>query len=274
MLVRKVADNGVVIYRSLLLADAGAAHGFSTRIGGVSAAPFDSLNLGNPNGCAIQDVDLHIQENYTRFAAAAGIGSRPVLRVHQVHGPAVARVGIGRDFDFAQKADAIVTADPSRAVSVRIADCVPILISTPGATAVAAVHAGWRGIVSNVLAAAVLALVEIDPAHNPAASLVAAIGPCIGPTCFEVGPEVLEEFLGVFGSDAPIVRRSDGKGYVDLPAAARRQLLGCGVSADRIDATDRCTYTDREHFFSHRRDNGITGRMAAVIAPAMRPGGH
>jgi len=259
----------VVFYRSALLAAAGAVHGFSTRIGGVSHPPFDSLNLGNPNGCATQDPVEHIQENYARLAAAIGIGSRPILRVHQMHGPAVARVGGGRDFDFAQKADAIVTADPTRAVSVRIADCVPILISTPGASAVAVVHAGWRGIICNVLAAAVVALVEIDPRRSAARSLFAAIGPCIGPARFEVGPEVLDEFAATFGPDAPVVRRGDGKGLVDLPAAARRRLLACGLAPGNIDGTDRCTCADRDHFFSHRRDRGVTGRMAAIIAPAI-----
>jgi YfiH family protein len=268
MLTAHTADNGVVFYRSALLSAAGAAHGFSTRIGGVSHPPFDSLNLGNPNGCATQDPGDHIQENYARFAAAIGIGSRPILRVHQMHGPAVARVVSGSEFDFAQKADAIVTTDPSRAVSVRIADCVPILISTPGASAVAVVHAGWRGIIRNVLAAAVAALVEIDPNRSRAESLIAAIGPCIGPARFEVGPEVLDEFAAAFGPDAPFVRRDDGKGMVDLPASARLRLLACGLPPGNIDGTDCCTYSDREHFFSHRRDHGITGRMAAIIAPA------
>jgi YfiH family protein len=274
MLTAQTAANGVVFYQSPLLIAAGAAHGFSTRIGGISHSPFDSLNLGNPNGCAIQDLPSHIQENYARFAAATGVGSRPILRVYQIHGPAVARVVPGKHFDFDQKADAIVTADSTRCVSVRIADCIPILISTPGASAVAAVHAGWRGIVSNVVASAVAALLEMAPKGTSSASLLAAIGPCIGPTRVEVGPEVLDEFAAVFGPSAPIVRRPDGKGLVDLPTAAHRQLLACGLHPDRIDTTDRCTHTHRDEFFSHRRDNGVTGRMAALIAPAAGAAGH
>jgi hypothetical protein len=98
--------------------------------------------------------------------------------------------------------------------------------------------------------------------------VVAAIGPCIGFESFEVGGEVLDEFSRAFGSDAPIRRRDDGKGHVDLREALRRQLLEAGVAELRIDTTDRCTYTHVEEFFSHRRDKGITGRMAAFVAPA------
>jgi len=94
---------------------------------------------------------------------------------------------------------------------------------------------------------------------------VAAIGPCIGPDAFEVGPEVLEAFEQRFGAAAPIRRRSDGKGSVDLQAAVRQQLIDAGVPEARIDGHDRCTYRDAAEFYSHRRDNGVTGRLAAVI---------
>ena len=98
-----------------------------------------------------------------------------------------------------------------------------------------------------------------------AKDVIAAIGPCIGFDAFEVGPEVVDEFVARFGPAAPVRTRKDGKGHVDLREAVRRQLVDAGVSPDRIDTTDRCTFRDDGEFFSHRRDNGVTGRMAAVI---------
>ena len=98
-------------------------------------------------------------------------------------------------------------------------------------------------------------------------SFVAAIGPCIGFDAFEVGPEVLTEFQSVFEERAPIRRMDDGKGRVDLREGVRMQLIGAGLSDEQIDTTDRCTSRDADEFFSHRRDRGVTGRMAALIAP-------
>jgi hypothetical protein len=127
---------------------------------------------------------------------------------------------------------------------------------------VAAVHAGWRGVIAGVLPAAVAKLAEVGGCG--AGELVAAVGPCIGFEHFEVGPEVLEAFVGRFGSDAPI-RRVGEKGRVDLIESVRRQLIEAGLDGERIDTTDRCTFRDADEFFSHRRDRGVTGRMAAFI---------
>jgi polyphenol oxidase len=126
------------------------------------------------------------------------------------------------------------------------------------------VHAGWRGIVAGVIAAAVRSMIASDASPD---SLLAAIGPCIGREAFEIGDDVLSEFTRIFGVSAPIDRRGGGKGRADLREAARLQLLTAGLRPDRIDSTDRCTATHRDEFFSHRRDRGVTGRMAAIIAP-------
>jgi len=101
-----------------------------------------------------------------------------------------------------------------------------------------------------------------------AADLVAAVGPCIGYETFEVGPEVLDAFAGLFGSDAPMRRLDSGKGRVDLRESVKRQLLSAGVSAGRIDVSDACTFARPAEFYSHRRDGVATGRMAALISPA------
>ena len=261
---RRTASNGVVYYASPPLERRGVPHAFSTRIGGISPAPFDSLNLGNPNGCPLQDDYDRIWENYRRLEAAAGCAGRALCRVHQVHGAAVVRVNPGAGFDNAAKADAIVSDDAAKVVSVRAADCVPVLLASGDGRTVAAVHAGWRGVIAGAVPAALAAMGPGAQASPP----VAAIGPCIGGDAFEVGPEVVDEFRRAFGDEAPLVRRVGLKGYIDLRAAIRLQLLRAGVAAEDIDVSDRCTYRDADEFFSHRRENGVTGRMAAIIAPA------
>jgi polyphenol oxidase len=264
MLERRTASNGVTYYASPLLERTGVPHAFSTRLGGVSTGPFRSLNLGNPNGCAVQDDSGHVRENYRRLHAACGCDRRELCHAHQVHGAAVVRAEAGRAFDTSVKADALVGSDPARVLSVRTADCVPILLATEGGTTVAAIHAGWRGVIAGAVPAALAAA----GGDETAPTCVAAIGPCIGGDAFEVGPEVVAEFVRLFGDDAPIVRRVGDKGHVDLRQAVRLQLLRAGLPPDRIDTTDRCTHRDADEFFSHRRDNGVTGRMSAVIAPA------
>ena len=120
--------------------------------------------------------------------------------------------------------------------------------------------------VAGVAVAALCALSEAGKGRP--AGVVAAIGPCISFEAFEVGPEVVEEFTRVFGPDAPVGRLPDGKGRVDLREAVRRQLVHAGVPCGNVETTDRCSHRDAGEFFSHRRDNGVTGRMAAIISPA------
>lgn len=262
-LVRRTSSTGVVYYSSPLLEARGIVHAFSTRIGGISPPPFDSMNLGNPNGCAVQDQTDRIAENYRRLMRACGCENLPRFYLHQIHGDVVAVVD-GPDFSNSAKGDALVTRRPGYVLSVRIADCCPVLLATPDGHAVAAIHAGWRGAVGGVIAAAVSKLIEI--AGGDPASLLAAVGPCIGFDAFEVGPEVLTEFEAIFGQRAPIRNDANGKGHVDLAAACRLQLIRAGLDSDKIDTTDRCTHRDADEFFSHRRDRGVTGRMSALIA--------
>ena len=145
VLERQTSPTGVVYYHSPVIGAVGAAHAFSTRLGGVSPPPFDSMNLGNPNGCGVRDDDARIGDNYRRLQAAVGLGGRELLRVHQVHGGVVATARPGEPFDASAKADAVVGTDPSRVPSVRVADCVPVLLASADGAVVAAVHAGWRG---------------------------------------------------------------------------------------------------------------------------------
>jgi polyphenol oxidase len=262
-LLRRISSAGVVFYASPLMEAHQIPHGFSTRIGGISPPPFDSMNLGNPNGCAVQDQNDRIIENYRRLMQAIGCEQLPRFYLHQIHGNVVGVVD-SLNFSNSAKGDALVTCQPGRVLSVRIADCCPVLIATTDGRAVAAIHAGWRGAVGGVINAAISKMVEIA-AVEPS-SLIAAVGPCIGFNAFEVGPEVLEEFESVFGNDAPLRRKINGKGFVDLATTCQLQLLRCGVPGNQIDITDRCTYRDTDEFFSHRRDHGVTGRMSALIA--------
>ena len=258
----------MVYYASPLLERAGVQHAFSTRLGGISAPPFDSLNLGNPSGCDVQDDYPRIYQNYDLLQAAVGLAGRERCWVHQVHGGAVVEIPRGEPFESGAKADAMVSDDAGRILAVRVADCVPVLLATADGTRVAGIHAGWRGVTAEVVPAAYRVLLR----ERATATILAAIGPCIGFESFEIGPEVLEQFAAAFGPEAPI-RRRDGKGYVDLRAAIRVQLLRLGVPTDQIDTTDRCTVCDADEFFSHRRERGITGRMAALISPATPPAG-
>lgn len=264
MLERVVSKTGLVYYASPLLRKAGVKHAFSTRLGGVSPAPFASLNLGNPKDAGVQDEPANIHENYRRLLEAAGCQGRRLRRVHQVHGRRVLRVSSQSQSD-AEQADALWTDDPACVASVRVADCVPILLARADGQRVAAVHAGWRGVVAGVIAEALDALRQ---GHNGAHHILAAVGPCIGPEAFEVGPEVLDEFRRLFPQQPPLRPAHNGKGFVDLRQAVYLQLLQAGLAQDQIDLSDRCTCRDQPEFYSHRRDRGLTGRLAAIISPA------
>lgn len=250
-------------YISSVLSRARVPHAFSTRIGGVSGGPFTSLNLGNPSDSDIKDSADNIAQNYARLHAAIGCEHRHRCFVHQVHGCAIADASAERDFENNRPADAMTTDDPTKLLAIRTADCVPILLATDDGQFVAAVHAGWRGIIASIVPHAVNEVLRIAGSHRP--KLLAAIGPCISKSHFEVGSEVLAEFERVFGTHAPIERTQNGKGHVDLSRAAYLQLTASGISPDAIDTTDRCTFGDADEFFSHRRDRGLTGRMAALI---------
>lgn len=261
MLERQVFRNGVVAYVSPLLSRTGAVHGFSTRIGGVSEGPFSSLNLGNPGACAEQDDPCRIAENYRRFLEALDLEGRVIGRVRQVHGAEVIDFSGGVREGAIREGDALVASTTDCVLSVRVADCVPVLLASEDGRHVAAVHAGWRGVVGGVVEAGVRNL----RSKSGYQAIVAAIGPCIGVEAFEVGGEVIEQFRGLFGEAAPIRMGNGGKRHVDLREAVRMQLVEAGLGIEMVELSDRCTSRDAEEFFSHRRERGVTGRMAAVI---------
>ena len=237
---------------------AGCGAVMSTRRGGVSASPFDSMNLRGPPFVA--DDELAVAENRRRFAAT--IAATPVW-LDQVHGTRVVRLGAAHAACGAavEKADASITTERGIACTVLVADCLPVLFASRDGRAVGAAHAGWRGLSGGVLEATVAAL--RDAAQLPASDFVAWIGAGIGPARFEVGEDVVAAFdAGEAGHFRSSPARDDvPKWLADLPALARGRLRRLGL-ADVSDA-GLCTVSDASRFFSYRRD-GLTGRLAAA----------
>lgn len=239
-------------------------HGFTTRAGGVSAPPFDALNLGGKWG----DSPANVVENRRRLARA--VGGRPVV-ARQVHGAAIARVRAGDPPEAIARleADGLCSDASGVTLGIFVADCIPALLADPRTGAFAAVHAGWRGTVAGVLPAAVGTLATEFGARPE--DLRVALGPAIGPCCFEVGPEVVAAFLASIpdarerGVVLPSPRGAPGKANVDLKAANRLLLERAGVAPEAIDAGPECTHCDRARFFSFRRDGSATGQQMGVI---------
>lgn len=226
---------------------------FSTRLGGVSAAPYDSLNLGRSTG----DPATAVTENRRRVLAALGLLPDRLGTAGQVHGAEVASVSAP---GHAVGCDVLVTRTPGLAIAVTSADCLPILLVSPGA--VAAAHAGWRGIAAGAPRAALAALCAAGGV--PPGRVEAHFGPCIRPCCYEVGAEVAHRF-----PDAA-VSRVGGALRLDLAAAARLQLLEAGLPAGALSDTGACTACDATRYYSHRRDAGRTGRHWGIVALGAR----
>ena len=245
-----------------LRADLGRARAaFSTRVGGVSGAPFDRLNLG----VLTDDSDGAVVENRERLAAALGVDPTRIPIGLQVHGADLAfHTGPQEPSPFAEpgseipEVDGHVVTEPGLAPLVFTADCLPVALSGPGGAAM--LHCGWRGLAAGIVAKGVEAVGATD----------AAIGPGIGPCCYEVGDEVLAAFShlgeGITAADGAKSRAGDdisAHRRLDLPEVARRLLLEAGV--ERIEVAGLCTRCEPELFFSHRRDAGRTGRQGGLV---------
>jgi YfiH family protein len=244
-----------VVLRAERMAAAGFVHAFSTRAGGISEGPYASLNLGRAVG---DDLD-RVNENARRFASAAGLDAAKIFDASQVHGHAVIQVRANDEPAAlrAQQADALVARVHGHAVGVRTADCVPVLLADRRTGHVGAAHAGWRGVVANVVIEALRAM------ESSSSDVIAAIGPSIGPCCFEVGDDVAVQ-LGQAAGDGIVIRGGFGKPHVDLWRAVEHQLHAAGVRT--IDTLGRCTVCEKERFFSFRRDGQKSGRMLSAIA--------
>jgi YfiH family protein len=192
----------------------------------------------------------------------AALGAERVVQVVQVHGARAVHAAQALELP-GEQADAVVALPGPRAVAVgvRVADCVPVLLAHPGSGSVAAVHAGWRGVVAGVVPAAA--------SEMPRGGLVAAIGPCIGACCFEVGADVAGQIERASHGAPVVAERRGDKAYVDLRAAVRAQLRALGVDDARIEDVPGCTRHEAR-FHSFRRDGKNSGRMLAAIASRPR----
>ena len=227
----------------------------STRHGGVSPAPYDSLNLGDHVG----DQPAHVAQN--RLLWAELCRARPVF-LQQVHGTQV--VEITAQTPDGTQADACWTSATDVACTIMVADCLPVLFHAPAQKRVAAAHAGWRGLAGGVLENTVQSLIGKGSVED----VQAWLGPCIGPTAFEVGEEVREAFVAADPHAQAAFKplATPGKYLADLPALARQRLHGAGVT--QVEGNDGslswCTFNQAQTFYSHRRD-GVSGRFAASI---------
>ncbi|MGI6380419.1 MAG: peptidoglycan editing factor PgeF [Anaerolineae bacterium] len=251
-----VPHDGLVAFRSALLADERIEHAVMGRLGGVSQSPYRSLNVGGTVG----DDPSAVAENLRRIYAALGWDSERVVSGHQVHEDRVHRVSDDDAGQTIAATDALISDVPGILLMGRYADCVPILLFDPLRAAVGLAHAGWRGTVQGIAAKTVRAMVS-NFGSQPA-DLIAAIGPSIGPCCFEVGASVRDEFRQAFSDAQGEVVDADGR-YVNLWRANAIQLERCGVRA--IDVAALCTSCHVDRFYSHRREKGGTGRFAVAI---------
>lgn len=224
----------------------------STRHGGISPAPYNSLNLG----INTPDDPANIEENRLRFCSALGILPSQLASSHQIHGTDVLYATQPGRYD---NYDALITDQPNLFLAVSTADCTPILIYDHHHKAVAAIHAGWRGTVEGIVSKTLQAM-QTRFGTRPG-ECFAYVGTCIDETSFEVGPEVAEPF-------APAFKRLDeftGKWFVNLKSANSHQLTSFGIPASQIGISTFSTVLNNEDYFSHRAEQGKTGRMLAVI---------
>jgi YfiH family protein len=207
------------------------------------------------------DLD-HVRENHERICQALGIRRADIVSPHQVHS-AVVRVVDGRDRGLVkEKTDALVTDVPEVYLMLRFADCVPVLFCDPVRRAVGLAHAGWRGTVAGIARATVRRMVEAFGCYP--ADIRVGIGASIGPCCYKVGDEVVEAVQEAF-QDAPhlLRRQASGRWHFDLWAANQYQLAQAGLTS--IEVSGLCTACGTDEWFSHRAENGRTGRLGAVI---------
>lgn len=224
---------------------------FTTRRGGLSQAPWDSLNLG----AHVNDDPAHVAANRARVRALLGLAAEPAW-LNQVHGVDVARLDAPAPAGVIT-ADAAVTTDAGSACAIMVADCLPVLFASRDGQRIGAAHAGWRGLAAGVLETTLAAF------GVPGAELTAWLGPAISRQHFEVGGEVRDAFVTHdAAAAAEFTPNARGRWQADLAGLARRRLATLGVTD--VHGGEWCTFADRERFFSHRRD-GKGGRMAALI---------
>lgn len=252
-------QRGKIFYLEPALAGSGVVAGFTTRHEGVSRAPYNSLNLGTVTG----DSPHAVQGNKSLLARAFGTELDRFLTVTQVHGDDILVIEEPNDdLSLLQRieCDGIVTDQPGLLIGVCVADCVPVILHDAVKGVVAVLHAGWKGTALGIAAKGVASMVELFGCR--AADIRAAIGPAIGPCCYEVDDPVKRAFSGreeLWSLHA--AEGGKGKWMIDLAAMNRHLLMSAGVSPSRIETAGVCVCCAPETFFSYRRDGGETGRQ-------------
>ncbi|MFA6076001.1 MAG: peptidoglycan editing factor PgeF [Negativicutes bacterium] len=246
----------------------GIKHGISTRIGGISNGEYSSLNIG----FSVGDDLASVMSNRRALCKTLGVDAELLTVCNQVHGNRVIEValcdagsGVSLIGGDAENADAMVTNIPGVALQCGFADCVPILLYSPDKAVVAVAHAGWKGTVTGI--AAQTAQYMVDTYDCDLTKLVAGIGPSIGQCCFEVDKPVADCFYERFknSSDLLIIKQQE-KYNIDLWLANKLQLLEAGLLEENIVCAELCTSCNTDLFYSYRKENGKTGRHAAIIA--------
>jgi YfiH family protein len=241
----------IVLQSEKLRFVAGLTHGFSTRSGGVSRGPYESLNLS----LSVQDEGRAVRENRNRWCQALQCQPTRLVIPQQTHGVNILEVdqpGIYAD------TDALISHCANLYLSIQTADCVPIILYDPGRRAIGLVHAGWRGIIGDISARTVVAMQQhfgTEPEQ-----LLTILGPAICRNCYEVGQEIAHQF-----AKAEYIQKGS-RYFVDLVQAVCHRLIKAGILPENIEILERCTACEPESFFSHRRDGFPTGRQMAVIA--------
>jgi polyphenol oxidase len=236
-------------------------HAVFGRRGGVSPAPFASLNLS----VSVPDEKERVYANRRRAYALFGRDTDSVVHAHLVHGRAVARVTTTDNATWVEHIDGLITNEPGCALTMNYADCTPIFLYDPVHQAIGLGHAGWQGCVVDLPGAMVRAM-QAAFGSRPE-QLRAGIGPCIGPCCYEVGEPVITAVQQAFTQAAKLLIPQPGRTrpHFDLPAANRHNLLRAGLGPDRIEPSAFCTACRTDLFFSHRAEQGRTGRFGAIF---------
>ncbi len=256
--------NDTEALKSPLLERAGFRHAFFTRRGGVSEGPYASLSFS----VSVGDRREHVAENLRRAASALGVAPERLYFLSQVHGTTCHLAdGSEEAEDFVRReGDAVIGRNPHFACGVRSADCVPILVGDRRSGAALAIHAGWRGVVAEVVPRAIERLrAEVGESGD----LLAAIGPHISLHAFEVSDDVAAQLSNASPEPGVVTPRGD-RAYVDLRRIVHAQLRRVGLAEDAIDHVEGCTVSDPVRFFSYRRDGAKSGRHLSAIVPAAR----
>lgn len=252
-----MSGSTITLHTSHVIPREGFVHGFPERAGGVSTGLRASLNLGKRWG----DDEANVEENRRLLARHVGYAPDQLQVTKHVHGTSVWKVG--EPLPDPAEFDGLVTDQVGPVLGAFAADCIPLVFADPVARVIGAAHAGWRGTVGGVARNVLARMSELGAT---AANIRVALGPSIGPCCFEVGPEVVAEFRAAFGDVPNMVVQGPSKDHIDLRVATRALLERAGVAASHIDDAPPCTRCEADRFFSYRRDGKDGGVHMGFIA--------